>query len=75
MATASVVSNEGALASASAVLLIVASNEDYNQPGTCARSASNGDRRDGVTHARDDASPSTEQIALRWTCVIHRMSA
>ena len=31
MATASVVSNEGALASASAVLLIVASNEDYNQ--------------------------------------------
>ena len=32
MATASVVSNEGALASASAVLLIVASNEDYNLP-------------------------------------------
>jgi hypothetical protein len=32
MATASVVSNEGALASASAVLLIVASNQDYNQP-------------------------------------------
>src|SRR6476620_9912096 len=32
MPNASVVSNEGALASASAVLLIVASNEDYNQP-------------------------------------------
>ena len=32
MATASVVSHEGALASASAVLWIVASNEDYNQP-------------------------------------------
>src|SRR6476660_8372803 len=32
MATTSVVSNEGALTSASAVLLIVASNENYNQP-------------------------------------------
>ena len=32
MATATVISNEGALTSASAVLLIVASNEDYNQP-------------------------------------------
>jgi hypothetical protein len=32
MATASVVSNDGALASASAVMLVVASNRDYNQP-------------------------------------------
>jgi hypothetical protein len=32
MPTATVVSNEGAQASASAVLLIVASNQDYNQP-------------------------------------------
>src|SRR6476659_2502625 len=47
MANASVVSNEGALASASAVLLIVASNEDYNQPalridqkGRCGGAAS-----------------------------------
>jgi hypothetical protein len=32
MATATVVSNEGELTSASAVLLIVASNKDYNQP-------------------------------------------
>jgi hypothetical protein len=32
MTTASVVSNEGALGSASAVLLIAATNENYNQP-------------------------------------------
>jgi hypothetical protein len=32
MATASVISNDGALPSASAVLLVVASNQDYNQP-------------------------------------------
>ena len=32
MTTASVVSNEGALPSASAVLLIAATNQDYNQP-------------------------------------------
>jgi hypothetical protein len=32
MATTSVVSNDGALPSASAVMLIVASNQEYNQP-------------------------------------------
>ena len=42
MATASVVSNDGALTSASAVLLIAATNPDYNQPALRIEQAGQG---------------------------------
>ncbi len=60
MATVSIISNEGALESASAVLEVTATNPEYNQPALRIRQAG---RRGGAASIRiDDPNPDIELI-------------
>lgn len=60
MATISITSNEGALASASAVLEVSATNPEYNQPALHIKQAS---RRGGAASIRiDDPNPDIEFV-------------
>jgi hypothetical protein len=60
MATVSIISNEGALDSASAVLEVTATNPEYNQPALRVKQAS---KRGGAASIRiDDPNPDIELI-------------
>src|SRR5262249_7318574 len=60
MATVSIISNEGALPSASAVLEVTATNPEYNQPALRIKQAS---KRGGAASIRiDDPNPDIELI-------------
>jgi hypothetical protein len=60
MATVSIISNEGALPSASAVLEVTATNPEYNQPALRIKQAS---KRGGAASIRiDDPTPDIELI-------------
>jgi hypothetical protein len=60
MATASIISNEGALASASAVLEVTATNPEYNQPALRIRQAG---KSGGAASIRiDDPNPDIELV-------------
>ena len=60
MATASIISNEGSLASASAVLEVSATNPEYNQPALRIRQAGKGG---GAASIRiDDPNPDIELV-------------
>jgi hypothetical protein len=65
MATASITSNEGSLESASAVLEVVATNPEYNQPAVRIRQAG---KRGGAASIRiDDPNPDIELVELDQT--------
>jgi hypothetical protein len=60
MATASIISNEGSLASASAVLEVTATNPEYNQPALRIRQAG---KSGGAASIRiDDPNPDIELV-------------
>jgi hypothetical protein len=60
MATSSITSNEGALESASAVLEVIATNPDYNQPALRIKQAG---KRGGAASIRiDDPNPDIEFV-------------
>ena len=60
MATASIISNEGSLASASAVLEVTATNSEYNQPALRIRQAG---KSGGAASIRiDDPNPDIELV-------------
>jgi hypothetical protein len=62
MATASITSNEGSLESASAVLEVVATNPEYNQPAVRIRQAG---KRGGAASIRiDDPNPDIELVEI-----------
>jgi hypothetical protein len=62
MATASITSNEGSLASASAVLEVAATNAEYNQPALRIKQAS---KRGGAASIRiDDPNPDIEFVEI-----------
>jgi hypothetical protein len=65
MATSSITSNEGALESASAVLEVIATNPDYNQPALRIKQAG---KRGGAASIRiDDPNPDIELIETDQT--------
>jgi hypothetical protein len=65
MATASITSNEGSLESASAVLEVVATNPEYNQPAVRIRQAG---KRGGAASIRiDDPNPDIELVEIDQT--------
>ena len=62
MATASITSNEGSLASASAVLEVTATNPEYNQPALRIRQAG---KSGGAASIRiDDPNPDIELVEI-----------
>jgi hypothetical protein len=62
MATASFTSNEGALDSASAVLLLRATNPEYNQP--VLRIEQNSDKGGAASIRIDDPNPDIEFVEI-----------
>lgn len=62
MATASFTSNEGALDSASAVLLLRATNSEYNQP--VLRIEQNSDKGGAASIRIDDPNPDIEFVEI-----------